>query len=35
MCLTASQTDDYNRLDVHDGYEILVAGTENMNYNVK
>ena len=33
--LTASQTDDYNRLDVHDGYEILVAGTENMNYNVK
>lgn len=32
---TASQTDDYNRLDVHDGYEILVAGTENMNYNVK
>ena len=33
--LTASQTDAYNRLDVHDGYEILVAGTENMNYNVK
>ena len=33
--LTASQTDDYNRLDVYDGYEILVAGTENMNYNVK
>lgn len=33
--LTASQTDDYNRLDVHNGYEILVAGTENMNYNVK
>ena len=32
---TASQTDEYNRLDVHDGYEILVAGTENMNYNVK
>ena len=32
---TASQTDDYNRLDVHAGYEILVAGTENMNYNVK
>lgn len=31
----ASQTDAYNRLDVHDGYEILVAGTENMNYNVK
>lgn len=31
----ASQTDVYNRLDVHDGYEILVAGTENMNYNVK
>ena len=30
--LTASQTDDYNRLDVHDGYEILVAGTENMNF---
>lgn len=33
--LTASQTDAYNRLDVHDGYEILVAGTEDMNYNVK
>lgn len=33
--LTASQTDAYNRLDVHDGYEILVAGAENMNYNVK
>ena len=33
--LTASQTDEYNRLDVHDGYEILVAGTEDMNYNVK
>lgn len=33
--LTASQTDDHNRLDVNDGYEILVAGTENMNYNVK
>lgn len=33
--LTASQTDVYNRLDVYDGYEILVAGTENMNYNVK
>lgn len=33
--LTASRTDAYNRLDVHDGYEILVAGTENMNYNVK
>lgn len=33
--LTASQTDVYTRLDVHDGYEILVAGTENMNYNVK
>ena len=33
--LTASQTDEYNRLDVHAGYEILVAGTENMNYNVK
>ena len=32
---TASQTDEYNRLDVHDGYEILVAGTEDMNYNVK
>ena len=32
---TASQTDDYNRLDVHDGYEILMAGAENMNYNVK
>lgn len=32
---TASQTDDYNRLDVHAGYEILVAGTEDMNYNVK
>lgn len=31
----ASQTDAYNRLDVHDGYEILVAGAENMNYNVK
>ena len=31
----ASQTDAYNRLDVHDGYEILVAGTEDMNYNVK
>lgn len=31
----ASQTDAYNRLDVHDGYEILVTGTENMNYNVK
>ncbi len=31
----ASQTDVYDRLDVHDGYEILVAGTENMNYNVK
>lgn len=31
----ASQTDAYNRLDVHDGYEILVASTENMNYNVK
>lgn len=31
---TASQTDDYNRLDV-DGYEILVAGGENINYNVK
>ena len=33
--LTASQTDAYNRLDVHDGYEILVAGAENMNYNIK
>lgn len=33
--LTASRTDAYNRLDVHDGYEILVAGTEDMNYNVK
>lgn len=32
---TASQTDDYNRLDVHAGYEILVAGTEDINYNVK
>lgn len=32
--LTASQTDVYNRLDVYDGYEILVAGKENMNYNV-
>ena len=31
----ASQTDVYDRLDVYDGYEILVAGTENMNYNVK
>ena len=31
----ASQTDAYNRLDVHDGYEILVAGAEDMNYNVK
>ena len=31
---TASQTDDYNRLDVHDGYEILMAGAENMNDNV-
>lgn len=32
---TASQTDEYNRLDVYDGYEILMAGAENMNYNVK
>lgn len=32
---TASQTDAYNRLDVYDGYEILMAGTEDMNYNVK
>ena len=31
----ASQTDVYDRLDVHDGYEILVAGTEDINYNVK
>ena len=31
----ASQTDVYDRLDVYDGYEILVAGTEDMNYNVK
>ncbi len=31
----ASQTDVYDRLDVYDGYEILVAGTEDINYNVK
>ncbi len=31
---TAALTDGYNRLDTH-GYEILVAGTEDMNYNVK
>lgn len=32
---TGSQTDVYNRLDVYDGYEILVGGTDNMNYNVR
>ena len=33
---TASQTDSYNRLDQieDEGYEILVAATENLNYNV-
>ena len=33
---TASQTDSYNRLDLieDEGYEILVAATENLNYNV-
>lgn len=31
----ASVADAYANLDVLDGYEILVAGTENMNYNVK
>ena len=33
---TASQTDSYNRLDQieNEGYEILVAATENLNYNV-
>lgn len=30
-----SVADAYANLDVHDGYEILVAGTEDMNYNVK
>ena len=31
----ASVVDAYANLDVLDGYEILVAGVENMNYNVK
>ena len=30
-----SVADVYNNLDVLDGYEILVAGRENINYNVK
>ena len=30
-----SVADYYNNLDVLDGYEILVAGRENINYNVK
>lgn len=30
-----SVADLYGNLDVYDGYEILVAGTENINYNVK
>lgn len=29
-----SVADIYGNLDVYDGYEILVAGTENLNYNV-
>ena len=34
--LTASQTDSYKRLDENrKGYEILVAGTEDKNYNVR
>lgn len=33
---TVSQTDSYDRLDENEtGYEILVAGTEDMNYNVR
>lgn len=31
----ATMTDAYSNLDVYDGYEILVAGKENINYNVK
>ena len=30
-----SEREDYKNLDVLDGYEILVAGRENKNYNVK
>lgn len=32
--VVASVRELYNNLDVLDGYEILVAGTENINYNV-
>lgn len=33
--LAVSNADVYNNLDVHNGYEILVAGREEKNYNVK